>query len=310
MIAPARFAAAYALDLLAGDPHSMPHPVRLIGLAISAGERLRTNQPTLDLLSGAALTGAIVAGSWFVARMAVKRAGMPGEILLAWTTLATRSLLDESSAVLDALDHGDIAKARGDLKMIVGRDTEALDEPEILRAVIETVAEGLCDGVIAPIFYLAVGGVPLATAYKAINTLDSMIGHREAPYLYFGRAAARLDDLANFVPARLTALAITTAALLTNRDASNAWTIFRRDGEKHPSPNAGQSEAAMAGALGVRLGGMNYYGGEPSPKPLLCAEGRTPTRTDAGTALRITAVASFAAATAGWLWLRLREKHA
>jgi len=305
------FAAAYALDLAAGDPRGMPHPVRWMGRAITAGERLRRPaSPAGELLQGAVLTASIVAGSWFLARLAVRHGGIATEILLAWTTLATRSLLDESRAVVNALDAGDLTRARSQLAMIVGRDTGALDEPEILRAVIETVAEGLCDGVVAPLVYLALGGVPLAFAYKAVNTLDSMIGHRETPYLYFGRTAARLDDVANFVPARLTAVAIVAAAWLTSASAPQAWSVFRRDGAKHPSPNAGQSEAAMAGALGVRLGGLNYYGGQPSPKPVLGCGGRPPVRSDARRAFGLAAVASLATLSAAWLCLLWREARA
>lgn len=180
---PARFLAASCLDWIAGDPHSMPHPVRLMGKAISTGEQWMRHpaSPANEMLRGAVLTGTIVGGSWVAARLAIRAGGAIGEVLLAWATLATRSLLDESAAVLDALDHRDLVLARSRLAMIVGRDTESLDEPEILRAVIETVAEGLCDGVVAPIVYLAVGGAPLAFAYKAVNTLDSMIGHPEPP---------------------------------------------------------------------------------------------------------------------------------
>lgn len=305
----AGFAAAYAVDWVAGDPPGMPHPVRLIGSAISAGERSirRPGSRPNELLRGAALTAAIVGGAWFAARLAV-RGGRFAEILLAWTTLATRTLLDQSASVLEALDRGDLPAARERLAMIVGRDTENLEETEILRAVIETVAEGLCDGVVAPLFYLALGGAPIAMAFKAVSTLDSMIGHRDAPYLYFGRVAARLDDLANFIPARATALGITGAAFVTQRSASRAWVVFRRDGARHPSPNAGQCEAAMAGALGVRLGGMNYYGGEPSPKPALGSEGRPPKREDARAALRIAGIASFVVFSAAWLFLRWRER--
>jgi adenosylcobinamide-phosphate synthase len=227
--------------------------------------------------------------------------------LVAWTTLATRSLLDESGGVLAALERSQIGHARKLLARIVGRDTESMDESEIVRAVIETVAESLCDGVVAPIVYLTLGGVPLACAYKAVNTLDSMIGHYEHPYRYLGRAAARLDDVVNFVPARLTALAIIGAAFLTRGNGRQAWTVFRRDRGQHPSPNAGQCEAAMAGALGVRLGGMNYYGGEPAPKPLLGFDGRCATRADARRALRIAGVASLAVFSAVWVWLRWRE---
>jgi len=311
-ISSSRFAAAYAIDWVAGDPSSWPHPVRLIGSAITAGERClrRPAAPAEELVRGALLTGAVVAAAFCAARLATHQGGATAEILLAWTTLATRSLLDQSSAVLEALDDGQIATARGRLAMIVGRDAQALDEPEILRAVIETLAEGLCDGVVAPLCYLAAGGAPLAMAYKAVNTLDSMIGHRDARYLYFGRAAARLDDVANFLPALLTALAIVAAALATGGNARRSWRLFLRDGHSHPSPNAGRSEAAMAGALGVRLGGMNFYEGEPSPKPVLGREGRCPTRCDARAALRIAGVASILVFTAAWLCLGWRETRA
>jgi adenosylcobinamide-phosphate synthase len=229
--------------------------------------------------------------------------GRPYEILLAWTTLATRSLLDEAGAVVRAVEADNLAQARQLLSRIVGRDTDSLDRPGILRATIETLAEGLCDGIIAPLMYLALGGVPVALAYKAVNTLDSMVGHPEPPYRYFGRIAARLDDGLNFVPARLAAAAICVAALLTRHDARQAWQTFLRDGNRHPSPNAGQPEAAMAGALGVRLGGMNYYGGQPSPKPVLKAEGRGATVRDARESLFVTAVASLAAFSVCWICL-------
>ena len=309
--------AACSIDLILGDPHELPHPVRLIGKGISTGEQLlrrRPSKPAIEFLQGGALTAVVVAGSWAGARLAIETArrvrprfGDLTEILLAWTTLATRSLIIESGAVLNALEGGRLPVARRRLAMIVGRDTDHLDESEIVRAVIETVSEGLCDGVIAPLLYLALGGVPVAFAYKAVNTLDSMIGHPEPRYRYFGRAAARLDDAANVVPARITALAIVTAAFLTSRDWRGAWKILRRDGDKHPSPNAGQSEAAMAGALGVRLGGMNYYDGKPSPKPYLGDGGRAGTRADARTSLRIAGVASLLAASSALAWCAWRS---
>jgi adenosylcobinamide-phosphate synthase len=305
MITPGQFLAAYCLDWIAGDPRWLPHPVRLMGRAISAGERLllRPGKPANEILRGGVLTGAVAGGSWLGARLVAGKGRAIAQILLAWTTLATRSLVDESSAVIEALEADELELARRRLALIVGRDTESLDQAEILRAVIETIAEGFCDGVVAPLVYLAVGGVPLALAYKAVNTLDSMIGHPEPPYGYFGRVAARLDDAANFLPARLAALAIVAGAVSTGHNARQAWVVFRRDGHKHPSPNAGQTEAAMAGALGVRLGGMNYYGGHPSPKPLLGEEGRCATPADARAALRIVAVASVAVFAAAWLWL-------
>jgi adenosylcobinamide-phosphate synthase len=306
---PSRFAMAYCVDLIVGDPHGMPHPVCLIGKAISEGERWlrRPADPASEIWYGAALTGLIAGGAWLAARLAIRTGGVYGEVLLAWTTLATRSLLDESSVVLDALEQDDISAARDRLAMIVGRDTQSLDEPEIIRAVIETVAEGLCDGVVAPIFYMAAGGVPLALAYKAVNTLDSMIGHPEPPYRYFGRVSARLDDIANFIPARLAALAIVSGSFLMRGDPRRSWLVFLRDGNKHSSPNAGQPEAAMAGALGVRLGGMNYYDGNPSPKPVLGGEGRKATVADGRAALRIATVGSLGIFAVAWLWMRWRS---
>jgi len=322
----AAFAAAYALDWIAGDPQWLPHPVRLIGAAIAVGERrlLGPSGRSREMARGALLTGAIVGGTYAAARLAARN--RTAEIALAWTALATRSLLQESSAVLDALDEGDLEKSRRRLAGIVGRDTDRLNEAEIVRAVIETLAESLCDGIVAPMMYLAAGGAPLALAFKAASTLDSMIGHREPPYLYFGRAAARLDDIANFAPARVAAVGILfvgwtvalcrlsglgerrqVAAACPPPDTSAAG-IWLRDGGKHPSPNAGQCEAAMAGALGVRLGGINFYDGEPSEKPVLCAEGRVPVPADARAAMRIVGIASMLVFAAAWFWLRRRER--
>jgi adenosylcobinamide-phosphate synthase len=263
-------AAAYLLDWLAGDPEWFPHPVRLIGSGVTHGESLlrRPDQsPREELVAGAALTITVVGLSYVGTAKAIAWVGMPAEILLGWTCLATRNLVDESLAVLRALRQGDLPGARLRLSRIVGRDTDALSETEIHRAVIETLAESACDGIVAPLFYLCLGGVPLAMAYKAVNTLDSMIGHADERYFYFGKAAARLDDLANYLPARLTAFAIAVAAGRTS-----ALRIWRRDGAKHKSPNAGQPESAMAGALQVRLGGENSYAGERLSSPLLGAE--------------------------------------
>src|ERR1700677_165097 len=208
---------AYALDLLLGDPEWLPHPVRLFGSLIAAGDRhLRrlSRRPATEMLAGAVLTGSVASIGWALG--CPKNAAW--RVLLAWTALATRSLLDEAHAVILALEAGDLALGRPRLARIVGRDTEHLDETEIARAVIETLAESACDGIVAPLFWLAAGGVSCALSYKAINTLDSAIGHREPPYLYFGRVAARLDDAANFIPARLTALGILAAAKILGLD--------------------------------------------------------------------------------------------
>jgi adenosylcobinamide-phosphate synthase len=308
MTAP-RLALAYALDLLLGDPQWFPHPVRGFGLLIRAGERwLRSfsRGPRQELVAGAVLTCSITSVGWIL--------GRPGnptwQVLLTWTALAMRSLLSESHAVIRALEEGDLSSARQRLSRIVGRDTAHLNESEISRAVIETLAESACDGIVAPLFWLAAGGVSGAMAYKAINTLDSTIGHPEPPYRYFGRFAARLDDAANFVPARLTAVGIVAAAKLQKLDAECAYAIWRRDGSNHASPNAGQSEAAIAGALDVRLGGASSYDGHPHYAPLLNAEARLPSVRDARAALSIVAVVSGLAFGAALLVLGAKRKYA
>jgi adenosylcobinamide-phosphate synthase len=287
----AQLALAYSLDVLAGDPEWFPHPVRVFGSLIRVGERwLRgwSIGPIRETAAGATLTGAVVCLAWTMSQWREPL----WQVLLAWTTMATRSLLSEAGAVVRALEAGDLARARWRLARIVGRDTVDLDESEIARAVIETLAESACDGIVAPLFWLAVGGVPLAMAYKAVNTLDSMIGHPEPPYRYFGRVAARLDDGANLIPARLTALGIVAAAKIHGLEASSSLAIWRRDGDKHASPNAGQSEAAMAGALAVRLGGTNFYDGEPRHRPLLCPEGRPPSTRDIRAAISVVTTVS------------------
>lgn len=283
MTAP-RLALSYLMDLLLGDPEWFPHPVRWFGSLIRVGERCLRRldwSPQGEVLAGAALTGSVVSIGWVLGRPQ----NAVWQVLLGWMALATRSLLDEAGAVIRALEADDLDLARQRLARIVGRDTAHLNPGEISRAVIETLAESACDGIVAPLFWLTAGGVSCAMAYKAINTLDSMIGHPEPPYRYFGRAAARFDDAANWIPARLTALGI----VLNSRQARKIWW---RDGNKHASPNAGQCEAAMAGALGVRLGGASSYDGHPHHAPLLCAEGRPPTVGDARAALRIVATVS------------------
>jgi adenosylcobinamide-phosphate synthase len=189
--------------------------------------------------------------------------------ILCWSCLAARSLHRESKLVADALVRGDLAEARRYLSYIVGRDTANLEEEEIWRAVVETVAENTSDGVIAPLFYLMIGGPVLGLAYKAVNTLDSMVGYKNERYLLFGRASARFDDLANYIPARLSGLLIGLAAPFLGLPVKRAWEIMRRDGRNHSSPNSGIPEAAVAGALGVRLGGTNFYGGVPVEKPTI-----------------------------------------
>lgn len=266
-------------DLAFGDPQWMPHPVRLFGAFISHGETILRRIARSDralLYGGAALvlllTSGVAVGTWLLLKTLARASPAAGALValyLAYSTLSIRGLAQAGNEVIDQLRGNDMEKARVRLAMIVGRDTGTLDEPEILRAVTETVAENCCDAVVAPLFYLALGGAPAALTYKAINTLDSMVGYKNERYFYFGKFAARLDDIANFVPARLTALLVALAALLVHLPWRNALRIVRRDARLQPSPNSGYPEAAFAGALGIRLGGLNFYGGEPSRKAYL-----------------------------------------
>lgn len=266
-------------DLVFGDPHRMPHPVRLFGVFISQGERIlrKIARSERALLLGGALlvlllTSGVAIATWLALRTLSRMSPLAGIIVglyLAYSTISIRGLDDAGNKVVTELRRKELETARASLSMIVGRDTAALDEAEILRAVTETVAENCCDGVVAPLFYLALGGVPSALTYKAINTLDSMIGHKSERYFYFGKVAARLDDLANFAPARLTAVLVAAAAWFLRLPWLNALRIVRRDAHLQPSPNSGYPEAAFAGALGIRLGGLNSYGGRPSQKAYL-----------------------------------------
>jgi adenosylcobinamide-phosphate synthase len=267
--------AAVILDFMCGDPHWLPHPVRLIGRAVTLGERfLRFGDPMRDLVGGTSLAISVVALSsaavWVIVG-AFQTISLPlGAILatlIAWTTLAARSLNEAALAVEQQLRLDDEGRARREIRALVGRDPESLNRDGLIRAAIESVAENASDGVIAPLLFLSLGGPVGALAYKAINTLDSMIGYKDSAYLFFGRFAARLDDLANLIPARLTAVSIAAAAgLLTGRGIESFRTLFA-DAHKHQSPNAGYPEAAMAGALGVELGGDAYYGGELERRP-------------------------------------------
>lgn len=303
---------SYLLDQIVGDPEWFPHPVRFIGFAISRGESFlrRPDQIVeIELLTGAILTIAIVGSTYWLTAAAISSAqrrsrflGNATELLLGWTCLAARNLEQEATAVVDALHRADITLARKRLARIVGRDTASLDSQEISRAVIETVAESASDGIIAPLFYMALGGVPLAMAYKAINTLDSMIGHADANHFYFGKASARLDDAANYIPARLTALAIIAAShVVTWADSQTAWQNWRRDGSKHKSPNAGQPESAISGALHVMLGGSNTYAGEFIPAQRMGEEFPRPTPGKSTQAMSLVAIASLIGLTMGVL---------
>jgi adenosylcobinamide-phosphate synthase len=270
---------ACMLDAAIGDPRWFPHPVRLMGNVIVWYEsrvRMMIHTPAGERAAGIVLAVGLPALTYAMAWLAIEMAGRADAVLktaltvlIAWTTLAARDLFDHARSVVQALESGSLDRAREAVSKIVGRDTSSLSDAEIVRATVETIAESAADGVIAPLFYLAIGGPPLALAYKAINTLDSMIGHRDVHYQYFGSASARLDDVANWAPARLTAILLILAAACRTGTMRTAWRTFRRDGSKHPSPNSGRPEAAMAGALGVQLGGRNVYGGVATERPRL-----------------------------------------
>ena len=272
--------AAFLLDYAVGDPQNPFHPMRLIGKGIAWGvaryKRLNVTNPTLQFVFGVVLTLVIVSLSYGVAKCVTFWSyrlhpwfGFAVESVLCYFLIAAKALRDESMKVYHAAAAGDIISARKYLSFIVGRDTQNLDSPGIIRAVVETVAENLSDGVIAPLLYIFIGGAPLGMAYKAINTLDSMIGYRNDEYEYFGKCAARLDDAANYIPARVSALLMILASALTGGNAGMAARIYLRDRRNHKSPNSAQTESACAGALGLRLGGDHYYQGILVRKPLI-----------------------------------------
>lgn len=287
-------AAGFLLDLIVGDPSWMPHPIRLMGKAIEKGEGLiRSFFPKSrggELLGGAALAVLLMALSFLIPLGILYGAAgihpvlaLTVETVMCYQILAVKSLKTESMKVYDALEplpgsvgetsfeEGgmagcDLEKARRQVSMIVGRDTKELTAEQVARAAIETVAENTADGGVAPMLFLALGGAPLGFLYKAVNTMDSMIGYKNDRYLYFGRTAARLDDLLNFVPARISAVLMIMGAFLLRMDYRNAGRIFLRDRFNHASPNSAQTESVCAGALDVQLAGDAYYFGKLLPK--------------------------------------------
>ena len=270
----------FLLDALFGDPTWLPHPVVLMGRCISALEKhLRTALPKTprgELVGGAAVAAVLPLGTLAVTGLACWAAarlhpalGLALQMLWCGQALAAKGLAQESCNVYKELAKGDLPAARRAVARIVGRDTQNLTAAGVTRAAVETVAENTSDGVIAPLLYMLLGGAPLALTYKAINTMDSMLGYKNEKYLYFGRCAAKLDDAANWLPSRLAALLWVAAAALTGSSARGAWRIWRRDRRRHASPNSAQTESACAGALGVQLAGPAYYFGEYYDKPTI-----------------------------------------
>lgn len=303
------FVSGFLLDCLFGDPYWMPHPVRFMGNLISfldkklMGEKHKGEEKKADAQNGIGIKDdatirsesgkgillvicvlaatAIVSGIIFLGAYAIHPiAGFVVEAIMTYQILAARCLQKESTKVYTALKKNDLLGARYAVSMIVGRDTNVLDEAGVARAAVETVAESTSDGVIAPMLYTALGGPVLGMIYKAVNTMDSMVGYKSSRYLYFGRAAAKLDDVINWVPARISALLLIagSAFLSVTRifskekavyNTKDAWHIWRRDAKKHASPNAGHTEAACAGVLGIRLAGDTIYGSKVIKKPYI-----------------------------------------
>ena len=277
---------AAILDLLLGDPLWMPHVVRLLGTVIGGLDRyLRSltdrlpeevDRKQMERLCGILLCILVLGSTWVV--WTVLRAvlyristwlGFAAECFLAYQLLAMRCLQKESIKVYHALAAGDVELARHNLSMIVGRDTAVLDEKGVTKAAVETVAENTSDGIIAPMLFMAIGGAVFGWFYKSINTMDSMVGYKNDKYLYFGRFAAKLDDVVNFIPARLSGILMVLASGFIGLDRANAWKIFKRDRKNHASPNSAQTEAVMAGALRVQLAGDAWYFGKLYKKPTI-----------------------------------------
>ena len=264
---------AYVLDLIFGDPQNVVHPVQVIGKTISAGEKVLLRKK-YKFLAGAVLnifTVSITYTLMYLISKSVKISVffMIIEIYLMYTIFSINSLAREGNRVYRILKEGDIERARKDLSYLVSRDTETMDEKMIIRSTMETISENTVDGIVAPMFYMFLGGMPLAMAYKAINTLDSMVGYKNEKYMDFGKFSAKVDDAANFIPARITGILIVLASMILGYDYKNSLKIFIRDRKNHSSPNSAHSEASVAGALGVQFGGKVSYFGKEIDKPTI-----------------------------------------
>lgn len=266
----AAIALAFFIDLAVGDPPRWPHPVKWVGKMISFLERRWNrgkNRKLKGTAMGAAVIGIVLGASFFLALLCYNLHPVIGilvEAVMISTTIAQKSLGEAACEVYGPLRSGDLPEARKKLSYIVGRDTEELPEAEIVRGTVETVAENTSDGITAPLFWGFVGGAPLALVYRAVNTCDSMVGYQNDRYREFGWASAKLDDLLNWVPARLTAIVMMCVTKPVKTSYRKAWSVLFRDAKKHPSPNSGWGEAAVAALLGIRLGGVNVYKGKKS----------------------------------------------
>jgi len=268
-------AIAYFLDFIFGDPPRFPHPVKAMGWMITTCEKFLRKNFKNEKIAGALLTFLVVGIVWCVSLgffLLVGKdslCGMMGSIFFIYTCLSVKDLRVQSMRVYDALKKDDLKSARDNLSMIVGRDTKNLNREDVIRATVETVAENMVDGIISPMFYAFIGGAPLALAYKAVNTLDSMVGYKNEKYKDFGFVSAKLDDIVNFIPARLTIILFPLASIFMGGNGYHVFKVILRDRKKHASPNSGIPEAGMAGALNVQLGGLSHYKGIPSNKFLI-----------------------------------------
>lgn len=268
--------AAFMLDLVVGDPIFLPHPIRWMGTAITTSEPLFRKLPISLTISSVFFSVSLIVATWTLTLILVKSAQFihplvkaGTEILLIYYCISLRSLESSAMEVYKALIQKRLKDAKIKVALIVGRDVETLAEVKIAQATIESVSENLVDGIISPLFFAAIGGAPMAMAYKMVNTLDSMVGYKNETYQHFGKAAARIDDIANYIPARLSVPVISLAAQILSGKGARAYKTAMKEGSNHASPNAGYPEAAFAGALGVKIGGPNYYQGLLVSKPYI-----------------------------------------
>jgi cobalamin biosynthesis protein cobD len=268
---------AYILDLVFGDPQNIIHPVQIIGKMISLGEKILLKEKSgsrYKFFAGIILNIFVVSIAYGLTCLIYKSSKISGvftliEIYLMYTVFSVNSLAREGNRVYNILKEGDIEKARKDLSYLVSRDTETMDEKMIIRSTMETISENTVDGIVAPMFYMFLGGLPLAMTYKAINTLDSMVGYKNEKYMDFGKFSAKIDDIANFIPARITGFLIVAASMILRYNYKNSLKIFIRDRKNHSSPNSAHAEASVAGALGVQFGGRVSYFGKEADKPTI-----------------------------------------
>ena len=268
---------AYILDLVFGDPQNIIHPVQIIGKMISLGEKILLKEKSgsrYKFFAGIILNIFVVSITYGLTCLIYKSSKISGvftliEIYLMYTVFSVNSLAREGNRVYNILKEGDIEKARKDLSYLVSRDTETMDEKMIIRSTMETISENTVDGIVAPMLYMFLGGLPLSMTYKAINTFDSMVGYKNEKYMDFGKFSAKLDDVANFIPARITGILIVIASMILGYDYKNSLKIFIRDRKNHSSPNSGHAEAGVAGALGVQFGGRVSYFGKEVDKPVI-----------------------------------------